>query len=946
MRIKKYLALGLALVLMLNSVTAAFAAEKITTSDTKVKYQWQKRNADYYFTADGRELSGWQLIDEKWYFFDVRPESYGKLLTGWQKIDDRWYYLTPAGEPPCVGRMYQSEITPDGYYVNADGAWELGGKVVEEAGGIITHIEEAGTGFSPGEGRNYGGTRTQEVTGDEIISNDDDIGVAQTDVSSEESSLRTLTSEVKSALSEVTRAASKKVFASQLRDEEEMPDASPNDAEYADVEPASPNDAEYIDDYEDKPVIDDVNENSETEKANVRLTAIPFAMSFSSPNGLDPSEEYEVEWYVHFTDKENHAMKFANDQHGHVMNGDSIYIGFCEEMIDDEGNIWNSVQSPGLRTIWGPGVNIIYIEYEKVGRLPDPVDPYEELKEELGEWIQTAKEADAEITGEDEEDIPISRVVCASDGKANLRLLSAANQIYDTEPHEVYVIAENCYPTGTILKATFGTFITYSHDKQDEIEIEGKTYSLHMFILQKSYDTSECDHHFETVLTKDAACLIRGTTKYECTKCKIKKTVYSAPTGHTDADKDSICDKCGYRVTADETLGDIIKTKLKLPSGEKEITWTLVDQGYDGGCLYVANDGIDVAKLGGYEKEKEYQETELFRYLSYDFPNQSSVNGDNLKLLSEDGTTAFAQMLSYDAASNYRDIMGSGDYVTHTTDSDNLIVLHDDGTTSLIDPESGFDVRLSMLLAKPLTESATVTKWHLGDQVTKEIDGEDYTFTCVDENYSDYQGNHTLSALFLCDTVLPSDYKGETVWYYDTEGHYVSKWVPGPIAIFGNNNDYKFSNIRAFLDAQTVFSAADVIIGVPNSYIGSTAQGRYSQTTDENLESYSIGYQKLNARLFILNMEEALRYKDYLWKFNGSDTENPQEVVSSTCNSYWLRTPNGTNYDCDETDLAYVVDLVSGNIHPEFIKPQGTADEYIQMQTTVGTRPAFVLPNY
>ena len=56
---------------------------------------------------------------------------------------------------------------------------------------------------------------------------------------------------------------------------------------------------------------------------------------------------------------------------------------------------------------------------------------------------------------------------------------------------------------------------------------------------------------------------------------------------------------------------------------------------------------------------------------------------------------------------------------------------------------------------------------------------------------------------------------------------------------------------------------------------------------------HSIGYQRLTARLFSLSVEEALKYKDYLWKFGDTDADNPEDVTDNFCNGYWLRSPMG-----------------------------------------------------
>ena len=81
---------------------------------------------------------------------------------------------------------------------------------------------------------------------------------------------------------------------------------------------------------------------------------------------------------------------------------------------------------------------------------------------------------------------------------------------------------------------------------------------------------------------------------------------------------------------------------------------------------------------------------------------------------------------------------------------------------------------------------------------------------------------------------------------------------------------------------------------------------------------HSIGYQRLTARLFSLSVEEALKYKDYLWKFGDTDADNPEVVTDNFCN---------------------------GMIRPEAVKPDGgSTDEELRVTTSIGVRPAFAVP--
>lgn len=75
----------------------------------------------YYLDGNTAQMvTGWQLIAEEtgssWYFFSPS----GEMLTGWYQDGPggKWYYLDPE-----TGRMWASAVTPDGYRVDASGAW-------------------------------------------------------------------------------------------------------------------------------------------------------------------------------------------------------------------------------------------------------------------------------------------------------------------------------------------------------------------------------------------------------------------------------------------------------------------------------------------------------------------------------------------------------------------------------------------------------------------------------------------------------------------------------------------------------------------------------------------------------------------------------------------------------------------------------------------------------
>ena len=121
------------------------AGEK-TSDQNGEKLGWIQKDGKWWaFGSDGYLKSGWAqdnasgkwyLIDENtgmqtswhydesdrhWYYLD--PAS-GAMLTGWQFINGKWYYLSKTSGAVPLGSMYREIRTPDGYYVDKDGAWD------------------------------------------------------------------------------------------------------------------------------------------------------------------------------------------------------------------------------------------------------------------------------------------------------------------------------------------------------------------------------------------------------------------------------------------------------------------------------------------------------------------------------------------------------------------------------------------------------------------------------------------------------------------------------------------------------------------------------------------------------------------------------------------------------------------------------------------------------
>lgn len=125
--------------LMTNGLSTEKGSKYYIKNGEKVKNTWVcYQGGTYYASSTGKLLTGWFVKDGKTYYFDQNC----RLKTGWIYLDNIWYYADAEGIvkgwksilskdgteywyyfDEKTGRMYQDDMTPDGYYVNADGAW-------------------------------------------------------------------------------------------------------------------------------------------------------------------------------------------------------------------------------------------------------------------------------------------------------------------------------------------------------------------------------------------------------------------------------------------------------------------------------------------------------------------------------------------------------------------------------------------------------------------------------------------------------------------------------------------------------------------------------------------------------------------------------------------------------------------------------------------------------
>ena len=88
------------------------------------KLPWQGIEYWYYFDADGYMKMGWLESSGSYYYLNpIIGTNSGKMLTGWQLIDQKWYYFSTE-QGAKEGSLLRNTVTPDNYQVDQNGVWK------------------------------------------------------------------------------------------------------------------------------------------------------------------------------------------------------------------------------------------------------------------------------------------------------------------------------------------------------------------------------------------------------------------------------------------------------------------------------------------------------------------------------------------------------------------------------------------------------------------------------------------------------------------------------------------------------------------------------------------------------------------------------------------------------------------------------------------------------
>ncbi|MCD7996358.1 MAG: leucine-rich repeat protein [Clostridiales bacterium] len=86
---------------------------------------WKEVNGIWYhFNEEGYMQTGWftDLDGNKYYLSPDEGSTQGGMVIGWQLIENKWYYFNMISDG-TKGRLLFNTVTPDGYTVGADGVW-------------------------------------------------------------------------------------------------------------------------------------------------------------------------------------------------------------------------------------------------------------------------------------------------------------------------------------------------------------------------------------------------------------------------------------------------------------------------------------------------------------------------------------------------------------------------------------------------------------------------------------------------------------------------------------------------------------------------------------------------------------------------------------------------------------------------------------------------------
>lgn len=556
----------------------------------------------YYFDHQGIMATGWQFVNEFWYFLNPVSEAVmGKMLTGWQWIDGKCYYLNPVkteGYPQ--GAMYASGQTPDGFLVDSSGAWTdfegsvqyIGGKGIQTkndtSGGGSIKLKGGGGSSERGNKGNSKDGSGGNYEGGSSVSNGS--GSGETSGSGGEEAASSEGDEDKYFQKpQPQEPATSETSDKDQQQTENVIENFTYTVKYLDIEKQSVL----------KAILDTAPAKSsifldflqlegyvicqgQTNEIVLDENDMEVCIYYKAVSSSTPSDAQKVSWEVRFVEEGNHRNEIFKTQKGKTDEGKELVIDFPEVLLGKDRYYYRSlVSSPWKTTVNGAGNQKYYIEFKKGERIEDEADKDEEARGRLRKWIETARNADYELNGNEPSDY---QLISYTPEMGKARLVQLVSSVHDAKPHQIYLIAKGDMPSSLIISQTFKDVKHVSELVMDQFSIENETYTVIRVGFTRTFNPEFCIHDYLITDKIQPLCLKPGHETVLCLKCATEETVLLPAAGHKDENNDGVCNICyGNSSQVPEKviykLGDVQAHRI----GEKIYLFRCIDDDYGDG---------------------------------------------------------------------------------------------------------------------------------------------------------------------------------------------------------------------------------------------------------------------------------------------------------------------------------------------------------------------------
>ncbi len=162
-------------------------------------------------------------------------------------------------------------------------------------------------------------------------------------------------------------------------------------------------------------------------------------------------------------------------------------------------------------------------------------------------------------------------------------LLEIASSVYYPGRYEVRITGRGFAPPTLILAQMFPDIIDISNTVIDDRIADGMRYITADIGFTYRLRKEDCSHEWERKVLLEPGCVREGRASISCILCGEGRESVIAASGHTDENRDGICDTCGESLTGevpagkDEwAVGDILERKI----GDKYFSFRCVDDDY------------------------------------------------------------------------------------------------------------------------------------------------------------------------------------------------------------------------------------------------------------------------------------------------------------------------------------------------------------------------------